>query len=78
MRPRSRARGRRGLELLSHEEHEAPTITEPPFRRIASPLMQPSPIGRRVGIRIVTLEDIVITQAIPESARRTSAGSESH
>jgi hypothetical protein len=28
--------------------------------------MQPSPIGRRVGIRIVTFEDVVITQAIPE------------
>jgi hypothetical protein len=40
--------------------------------------MQPSPIGRRVGIRIVAFEDLVITQAIPESARRTSAGSESH
>ena len=47
-----------------------PRLPEPPFRRavptprriervllsIASPLMQPSPNGRRVGIRIVTFE----------------------
>jgi hypothetical protein len=47
-----------------------PRLLEPPFRRavpttpadravrasIASPLMQPSPNGRRVGIRIVTFE----------------------
>ena len=66
---RGHARGRRGLELLSHgsERSMRPRrLPEPPFRRIASPLMQPSPIGRRVGIRIVTFEDLVITQAIPE------------
>ena len=78
---RGHARGRRGLELLSHGSARSMRprrLPEPPFRRIASPLMQPSPIGRRVGIRIVTFEDLVITQVIPELARRTSAGSESH
>jgi hypothetical protein len=78
---RGHARGRRGLELLSHGSARSMRprrLPEPPFRRIAFPLMQPSPIGPRVGIRFVTFEDLVITQAIPESARRTSAGSESH
>ena len=51
---RGHARGRRGLELLSHGS------------------------ARSMKPRIVTFEDLVITQAIPESARRTSAGSESH
>jgi hypothetical protein len=45
------ARGRGGLELLSHGSARSMRprrLPEPPFRRIASPLMQPSPIGRRV------------------------------
>jgi hypothetical protein len=36
-----------GLVRISRSRHDA---------SIASPLMQPSPIGRRVGIRIVTFE----------------------
>jgi hypothetical protein len=58
---RGHARGRRGLELLSHGSARSMRrrrLPEPPFRRIASPLMQPSPIGRRIGIRIVTFEDL--------------------
>ena len=57
---RGHARGRRGLELLSHGSARSMRprrLPEPPFRRIASPLMQPSPIGRRVGTGIVTFED---------------------
>ena len=58
---RGHARGRRGLELLSHGSARSMRprrLPEPPFRRIACPLMQPSPIGRRIGIRIVTFEDL--------------------
>jgi hypothetical protein len=68
MRPRSRARPKRigAAEPRQREEHEAPTITRTTFPTYCFPAHAAFPNWSEVGIRIVTFEDLVITQAIPE------------